>query len=256
MSFPFLQTDIHTSRRRTVRHSRPVVPSRGRAGNNKRSRRFLPRRQDLSTDLRGLVDPGLDRRNTPGAPSPTRQGNKVDSADVARRSEADVSVTSGALFSAAFSDRGVPGTRNADAREPICCRVHRGGPITSHDGGWTFNSPSRPKSRPRGRPRSSVPGAAFTRRSKAARPRNFSLQKPGARRTTWPFRGAQREVRRDPSRKRPGVPSPALIRRRLARAPVRSLGFPRPRARRSPDASPHGSLNPLDQIHCTTRRPR
>ena len=90
-----------------------MVPSRGRAGNNKRSRRFLPRRQDLSTGLRGLVDPGLDRRNTPGAPSPTRQGNKVDSADVARRSEADVSVTSGALFSAAFSDRGVPGTRNA-----------------------------------------------------------------------------------------------------------------------------------------------
>ena len=63
----------------------------------------------MSTGLRGLVDPGLDRRNTPGAPSPTRQGNKVDSADVARRSEADVSVTSGALFSAAFSDRGVPG---------------------------------------------------------------------------------------------------------------------------------------------------
>ena len=209
----------------------------------------------MSTGLRA-VDPGLDRRNTPGAPSPTRQGNKVDSADVARRSEADVSVTSGALFSAAFSDRGVPGTRMRDAREPICCRVHRGGPITSHDGGWTLNSPSRPKSRPRGRPRSSVPGAAFTRRSKAARPRNFSLQKPGARRTTWPLRGAQREVRRDPSRKRPGVPSPALIRRRLARAPVRSLGFPRPRARRSPDASPHGSLNPLDQFRCATRRPR
>ena len=231
-----------------------MVPSRGRAGNNKRSRRFLPRRQDLSTGLRGLVDPGLDRRNTPGTLSDSPREQRFRGRRTTQRGRRFGDLR--CAFLRRFSDRGVPGTRNARRARAICRRVHRGGPITSHDGGWTLNSPSRPKSRPRGRPRSSVPGAAFTRQSKAARPRNFSLQKPGARRTTWPLRGAQREVRRDPSRKRPGVPSPAVIRRRLARAPVRSLGFPRPRARRSPDASPHGSLNPLDQIHCTTRRPR